>query len=167
MFNEYRYHNYNIIKRDPTKWSSNWHQFPGLPYIPFLTELEEWIQPIGDDLHEFMQQKWHYSIYISIAYIALILTLKYLMKWRQPFNLRLPMAIWSSVLAVFSIIGVIRCLPEFINILIGKGFTASFCNSSYYKVSQFSILNKLYVRAMGFPFYLIKLFKSKNISIDF
>jgi hypothetical protein len=162
MFNEYRYHNYNVIKRDPTKWSSNWHRFPGLPYIPFLTELEEWIQPIGDDLHEFMQQKWQYSIYMSIAYIVLILTLKHLMKSRQPFNLRLPMAIWSSVLAVFSILGVIRCLPEFINILIEEGFTASFCNSSYYKVSQFSILNRLYVRAMGLPFYLIKLFKSKN-----
>jgi len=54
-------------------------------------------------------------------------------KRETPFNLRLPMAYWSSLLALFSIIGVVRCLPEFAHILIHKGFDASFRDSSYYK----------------------------------
>lgn len=134
MFGDIRYHTFNVIKHDPNKWSTNWEQFSGLTYIPLVSELEEKILPFGDDLHEFMQQKWHYSIYISIVYIITIFILKNYMKTRKnAFNLRIPMAFWSSTLALFSIIGVIRCLPEFINILTNKGFTASFCDASYYK----------------------------------
>ncbi|CAG2168269.1 unnamed protein product [Oppiella nova] len=135
MFKDIRYHHFNIIKPDDTgaKWSQQWHTFPGLAYIPGLTELEVAIQPYGDDLHRFMQQKWHYSLYISMAYITIILALRHWMRSRDAFNLRVPMAYWSAGLALFSIIGVIRCLPEFIHILYYKGFNASFSDSSYYK----------------------------------
>ncbi|CAG2173516.1 unnamed protein product, partial [Oppiella nova] len=87
-----------------------------------------------DDYVEIMHQKWHYSVYISIGYIILIPILKQWMKYRgKPYNLRTLLTFWNSFLAVFSIIGVIRCLPEFAYILSTKGFTASFCQSDYYK----------------------------------
>ena len=135
MFKDIRNHYYRVINNDQ-KWSTNSQQFPGLQYIPYITELEEGIQPNLNNLYAFMKQKWHYSVYISIVYIIVILGLKQWMKTRDAYNLRLPMALWSTCLAFFSILGVIRCLPEFITILSTKGFTASFCDSSYYKVSK-------------------------------
>ena len=87
-----------------------------------------------NDYNKFMQQKWHYSVYLAIGYIILIPLLKQWMKYRgKPYNLRTLLTFWNSFLAVFSIIGVIRCLPEFAYILSTKGFTASFCQSDYYK----------------------------------
>ena len=151
MIKDIRYHDFHIIKDDIKKWSTDWQKFPGFTYIPLITELEEWVLPFGDDLHRFMQQKWHFSLYISMAYIVLILVLnKWMSKRQTPFNLRLPMAYWSSLLALFSIIGVVRCLPEFAHILIHKGFDASFRDSSYYKVSQLSILFKTNLTQLGF-----------------
>ncbi|CAG2104036.1 unnamed protein product [Medioppia subpectinata] len=136
MFEDIRYHDFHIIAPDSSpalKWSQDWAQFPGLPYLPGLTEMEMAIQPYGDHLHRFMQQHWHYSIYLSIVYIGVILAIKHVMKSRPAFNLRVPMAYWSASLALFSIIGVVRCLPEFCHILWFKGFSASFTDSSYYK----------------------------------
>lgn len=137
MIKDIRYHDFHHIKDDIRRWTTDWSQFPGLPYIPLISELEEWILPMGDELHKFMQHKWHYSMYISMVYIVVILCLKDWMAGRQnPYNLRLPMAYWSTFLAIFSIIGVVRCLPEFLQILYQKGFDASFRDSSYYKVSR-------------------------------
>lgn len=53
------------------------------------------------------------------------------MKTRPAFNLRSSLAAWSAGLAIFSIIGTIRCLPEFLHILYNEGFIQSFCNNSY------------------------------------
>lgn len=138
MFKDIRYHDFNVIRDSErvSKWSTEWHRFPGFSYVPLITELEELILPFGDQLHRFMQQKWHYSLYISVVYVLVIRSLQTWMNARQkPFNLRLPMAYWSSLLALFSIIGVVRCLPEFVHILYNKGFDASFRDASYYKVS--------------------------------
>ena len=139
MFKDVRFHDFNVIQDEDrvSKWSTDWERFPGFPYVPVITELEEFVLPYGDQLHRFMQQKWHYSLYISIIYVITIRSLQSWMAGRdKPYSLRLPMAYWSSVLAVFSIIGVVRCLPEFIHILVNKGFDASFRDSSYYKVSR-------------------------------
>jgi len=136
LFNDVRYHDFNVIREADgiRKWSTDWNRFPGFSYIPLITELEESILPFGNELHRFMQQKWHYSLYISFVYVVVIRSLQSWMAGREkPFNLRLPMAYWSSVLALFSIIGVVRCLPEFVHILVNKGFNASFTDSSYYK----------------------------------
>ncbi|CAG2120991.1 unnamed protein product, partial [Medioppia subpectinata] len=139
MAKDMRYNNYNIIDYNADKWSLDWTQFPGLAYIPGVTEWEDYMFRTlnADSLHEFMQKKWYYSVYISIAYIILIPIIKQWMKSRgKPYNLRTLLTFWNSFLAIFSIIGVIRCLPEFIHILRTKGFEASYCQSDYYKDSR-------------------------------
>ena len=148
MANDIRYNNYHVIDRNPDKWCHNWTQFSGFSYIPGVTELENKIIDSLDidDYVEFMHQKWHYSVYISICYIILIPHLKEWMKMRgKPYNLRTLLTFWNSFLAVFSIIGVIRCLPEFVHILNTKGFTASFCQSDYYKDSRLNWWYLLFV----------------------
>ena len=131
-----RYNNYHIIDYNPNKWTKIWINFPGISYIPLVTDMENWLidNHDFDIIHRIKQDKWHYSVYMSIIYIILILILKQRMNVRgQPYNLRKLLILWNSFLAVFSILGVIRCLPEFYHIWTTKGFTATFCESDYYE----------------------------------
>ena len=130
-----RYHNYiRDFRNIENKWSRDWHKYPGLP---ISTTAEDLLIPIGNELQEATNKYWHYSLYLSVVYIIVIFGTKYLMSFREKgFELRRYLAIWNCFLSVFSICGVIRCLPEFLHILYYKGFTASFCDASYYEVSN-------------------------------
>jgi elongation of very long chain fatty acids protein 6 len=74
---------------------------------------------------------WFHSIYYSIVYAIFVYLGIKLMKNRKPFVLRSPLALWSGLLAIFSILGTIRCLPEFIDTLNNKGFVESICSISF------------------------------------
>lgn len=50
---------------------------------------------------------------------------------RQPYNLRLLLAIWSGTLSIFSILGTINTWPEFIHLFWTKGFVSTYCDNSY------------------------------------
>lgn len=133
LFKDVRHNTYHLINK-PFNWSTDWNEFAG---IPLAFSFEKDFRIISDERQEWLRDHWHYSVYICIVYIIAIWILTNLMKIRySPYNLRFPLAIWSSSLAVFSILGTIKCLPEFIYILRKKGITASFCESSYYEVSE-------------------------------
>ncbi|CAG2103209.1 unnamed protein product [Medioppia subpectinata] len=106
--------------------SDVWHNYPGLP---FALNIEA--NTIGDTHRLWIGENWHFTIWVSIVYMVVIFLGAQYMKTRPAFNLRRALAIWSASLAVFSIIGTIRCVPEFIDILYNRGFLESFCNNSY------------------------------------
>lgn len=54
------------------------------------------------------------------------------MRNRKPFELRLPMFVWSSMLAIFSVLGTLRFVPETIYAIKKFGFHYSVCDNSYY-----------------------------------
>ena len=123
-----RYNNFYLMNTS-LKWTTSWDQFPGIPIVlPF----ERFIMSYKHKPHIMMANYWHYSVYISAVYVLIIFGLKNWMIDRKPFGLRKPLAVWSSLLALFSVVGTIRCLPEFIHILSHKGFIASFTQSTYY-----------------------------------
>ncbi|XP_054159087.1 elongation of very long chain fatty acids protein 6-like [Oppia nitens] len=132
LFNDTRYNNHHIIAKIGSKqWSTNWHQFSG---FPFAFKFEDNFRRTHEYKQEWLRDHWHYSIYISIVYVTIVHVLQTWMNTRdKPFNLRLPLALWSTCLALFSICGTIKCLPEFIAILLTKGIYASFCESCYYE----------------------------------
>ena len=131
--NDIRFHNYiKDFRQNVDKWSTDWHKYPGIPYT---FKVEDPLIPVGDDVQELTNRYWHYSIYLSVAYIIVIFGIKHLMSYRKTgYDLRRYLTAWNCFLSVFSIMGVIRCLPEFIHILYTKGFNASFCDASYYEV---------------------------------
>lgn len=107
---------------------TEWSKFPGLP-IAFDFEAN-----FSRDYHrQWMYDNWHIAIYVSVIYIFVIFYGSYLMSKREHFNLRGPMALWNIGLAIFSLMGTIRCLPEFIHILLSEGLQQSYCSSSYYR----------------------------------
>lgn len=132
-FDPHRINNFQIIEPNsiPNKWSTDWTQFPGIPYAIFF---EKWGLNTGNFFHKIVQDYWWTSFIIVSLYLTGIFSLKKYMEKRKPFNLRFPLTIWSSVMTLFAVVGTIRCLPEFIDILSQpNGFYQSICNSSYYK----------------------------------
>ncbi len=64
-------------------------------------------------------------------YVVLIFGGKYYMQQRPRFEIRPALALWSAILAVFSIFGAIRTVPETIYVLHKYGWEFSVCNTSY------------------------------------
>ena len=62
--------------------------------------------------------------YASIKYYTLCNILFY----REPYSLRIPLALWSFSLAIFSIIGTLRTWPEFLHSFGNKGLHYTVCD---------------------------------------
>ena len=87
---------------------------------------------INSKLHlMWFRHNWFQSIYYAIIYAICIYFGSKFMKNRKPFSLRIPLIIWSSFLGIFSIMGSLHCLPEFMDTITKKGLVESFCSISY------------------------------------
>ena len=115
--------------------SRDWSQFPGLPFaLEFEARFER-------DFHrQWLYNNWSVALYVSACYVITVLIGQHLMSYRKPYALRGLLCCWNALLAVFSICGTIKCLPEFVHILWTKGIYASFCESCYYEVCYNSLL---------------------------
>ena len=94
--------------------------------------MDSFVLDIDFEKHlKWFEKHWYYSFYLSFVYIVFVYFGTKLMKNRKPYELRKPLAVWNSILAVFSILGTFQCLPEFIEIIASKGIIESFCSISY------------------------------------
>lgn len=75
---------------------------------------------------------WTLSFGYAAAYVTIILVGQHYMVQRKRFELRLPLILWSSFLAVFSIMGAFRTIPELVYNLRLYGWGHSVCNPSYF-----------------------------------
>ncbi|ESO84019.1 hypothetical protein LOTGIDRAFT_155331 [Lottia gigantea] len=80
---------------------------------------------------EYCKDNWHHPLIFSLIYLILIFSLQRRMKHREEFKLRIPLTMWSTILALFSVAGAIRSLPEFIVAVKEKGFQYSVCIPGY------------------------------------
>lgn len=81
---------------------------------------------------------WTYSLGFSAIYIVLVISGQNYMRSRSRYDLRIALSLWSSSLALFSIIGAIRTLPEFWAILTKQGLEYTVCQPKFfYGVSGF------------------------------
>lgn len=75
----------------------------------------------------WMAQNWHISVYCTFLYILFIICGQRWMKFRPRLELRYPLVFWNMLLAVFSIMGTLSSVPEFIVALKQFGFHYSCC----------------------------------------
>ena len=80
---------------------------------------------------KYMSEHWYDCLVYSAVYLAVIFGGQSYMSKREKFELRPYLATWSGVLAIFSIIGACRTIPEMISVLRDHGFEYSCCISSY------------------------------------
>ncbi|XP_025066345.1 elongation of very long chain fatty acids protein 3 isoform X1 [Alligator sinensis] len=72
------------------------------------------------------------SFSFSLAYVLLIFGGQYVMKERRGYNLRMPLALWSFSLALFSILGIMRTGEYMRFRLSTSGFKQSVCDRGFY-----------------------------------
>ena len=87
---------------------------------------------------EWMAQNWYTAFYWIAAYMVIIFTGQSYMSTRDAFKLKTPLVIWNLGLAVFSIIGTLRTMPEMLHVLQSFGFQHSVCSPSYVENSRVS-----------------------------
>lgn len=78
-----------------------------------------------------MQRYWHTSFYAVAIYTMVIFGGQALMSNRPAFKLRRLLTLWNTSLALFSIIGTFRTLPELLHVLGRFGFYHSVCHPSF------------------------------------
>ena len=133
MINDKRYTNTDSAMMDSNKWSRDRKTFSGLTYIPLISEWEHFMIDKIQTIILLMRQIWYYSILIAILYVVIVVLLKKWIKIRgKPYDLRVSLILWNIALAIYSTLGVIRCLPQFIHILTTKGMLASYCLADYF-----------------------------------
>ena len=107
---------------------------------PFVLEFEKkfFDKTYARNIYTWMNQWWWLSIVYSLIYIILIYSGRSLMKDRECFELRVPLILWNLGLAIFSIFGMIRCVPEMIYGLNNYGLKYTICDhSNIYGVTGF------------------------------
>lgn len=86
----------------------------------------------------WMNQNWHTSVYWVGLYMLIVFGGQAYMAGRPPYTLRRPLQVWNSLLAVFSIVGACRTMPELMHVLREFGFFHSVCNNSYIEYDRVS-----------------------------
>lgn len=106
--------------------------------LTYIFEFEKNFQV--EKFDDYMRRNWKDCLIYSTVYLVFIFSARYVMASREKFELRPLLVAWSGTLAVFSILGAIRTLPELIWALSHHGFEYSCCSGSYLdhgKVSAF------------------------------
>jgi len=83
--------------------------------------------------NNYMKAHWSDSILYSIVYVSVVFGVQMFMKNRPRYDLRPCLTTWSGILAVFSIFGAVRTLPELITSVRDYGFEYSICVPSYFE----------------------------------
>ncbi|XP_015791962.1 elongation of very long chain fatty acids protein 6 [Tetranychus urticae] len=119
-----------IITSDPYLYRSN----AVSPNYTFAFPFEKSF--VYTDARDWMRGHWQTAFYWIALYLVMVFGGQAYMSNRQPFKLRPLLILWNTSLAIFSILGTIRMMPEMIHILRNFGFYHSVCNPSYIEVSR-------------------------------
>lgn len=98
----------------------------------FFFEEKYFNEAYMSNLVMWIKNHWWWSVVYAVIYMVLVY---YGQKWmanRERFHLYRSLVAWNVVLAVFSILGAVRFLPNFITVLADKGTISFFKKQLYY-----------------------------------
>lgn len=81
---------------------------------------------------EWMSNNWYHSFWLSALYILIIFGIQNYMQNRPKYDLRPALAMWSGILAIFSIFAAIRMMSEAVYVAFQYGWEYSVCYPSIY-----------------------------------
>ena len=107
------------------------------PFNSSAFEFEKTVEP-GDMLN-FVKNNFMLSVWSSAVYVLVIFGGKSIMERKDKFGLSNILALWSGLLAIFSVVGTARMWPELIHVLRFESFYSSTCIAGYmqHHVTQF------------------------------
>lgn len=80
---------------------------------------------------DWHRRNWTLSFWFSAAYMVIIYLGQKWMANRPPFELKKTLLAWNSILAVISLLIVIRVVPECACVLLYSGFQHSVCTGNF------------------------------------
>lgn len=112
--------------------SQLWRAKSGMNYSFVFAYEKKFFDPefLGEYFH-WGQNYWYICLVYALIYVIAIHAGQHYMKDRTRFDMRKGLAAWNIVLALFSTMGSIRLLPEFLYTLKTHGFVHSFCVQDY------------------------------------
>ncbi|XP_076623232.1 very long chain fatty acid elongase 6 [Colletes latitarsis] len=100
-----------------------------VPNYSYVFNFEETFKHM--DTRIWMINNWTNGFYYCAIYVIIVFGGQHYMSSRPKFELRGLLALWSTLLATFSIIGFTRTAPELIHVLRHYGFHHSICIPSF------------------------------------
>jgi elongation of very long chain fatty acids protein 6 len=97
------------------------------PFV-FDFELKFFDKIYAQNIYNWMNKWWWLSIVYSVIYVILIYYGRSLMESRERLELRMPLILWNLGLAIFSIFGMLRCVPEMLYSLNKDGLEYTICD---------------------------------------
>lgn len=97
----------------------------------FFFERSFFDEELNRERAEWIKRYWYISIIYAICYVFIVHACQRMMRGREKFHLYRSLVAWNIVLATFSILGTVRFLPNFIQILYNKGVVHSICVLDY------------------------------------
>ena len=125
------------------------------PYV-FEFEKKFFDKTYAHNIYAWMNQWWWLSIVYSAIYVVLIYYGRSLMENRDRFELRVPLILWNVALSLFSIFGMIRCVPEMVYGLQSRGLQYTICdNTNIYGVTGFWFVDEERDAFVGWPILML------------
>lgn len=87
---------------------------------------------------QWMEQNWYRFLFSIPPYLLIIFQLQSFMKNRPRLELKNCLIIWNIGLAIFSLMGFLRCFPEFLYSFTEFGFKYSVCVPSFVEENKVS-----------------------------
>lgn len=98
------------------------------PYeYSFTFFFERWAFGAEDLMLRWTKKNQYLTILVPTLYLILLRCGMRYMKHREAFDLRMPLIIWSAILAVFSTLGAVRVVPNVLFIIREYGLRPSMC----------------------------------------
>ncbi|XP_054153848.1 elongation of very long chain fatty acids protein 6-like [Oppia nitens] len=106
------------------------------PNYSFVFDFERHFDP--KPRAQWMSANWTTAVYWITAYLIVVFGGQHLMATRKPYKLRTALVVWNTCLALFSIVGTLRTLPELVHVISWFGFSHSVCSNSYHTSAPIS-----------------------------
>jgi len=109
----------------------------GYPFYSHVFPFEEQFESSG--ARSWVQENWVPVVaWSGSIYVVLVFVGQAAMAGRPAFQLRGPLAIWSALLAIFSMLGFARTFPEFLHSLLTGGLYGSVCTTGFVETNKVS-----------------------------
>ena len=94
--------------------------------VPLLAPIEG--RFLEEKAMEWMDRHWLLSVYASGLYVLLVHAGRWWMRNKTAWSLRVPLAMWNTALALFSLLGTLTLLPPMTAALLDEGLEFSVCH---------------------------------------
>jgi len=109
--------------------------FFGLMAVSFLDLLPvfQWERmkfDLAEEVSTWLGDNMHLPFLFSFAYVVVVFGIQFAMESRKEFDLKLPLAVWSLLLAAFSLAGSLRTVPVLLKLIYTKGVYHVVCGDT-------------------------------------